>query len=575
MKTSFRKSIAYYLLISASLATPVLAGDVGVNVESSGPYKLDQQSFADIYRFKDSFDGTRYQRQALTREIANCSIEDCYELFTTPIMNFKQGFIEEFGEEKGNSYFLTVLSGMIASQSQELSSRALEAGKFGLSFEEKIYISQNLGDVMASNYDYARADEGTGAEGVVTKNELYSAIRENIEAGVCRDIATAQASALNDLGVSNVYVIGFSTIDGGHATVIAQDKENPSQVVHINYGDVSLQSSLTSGIFNQNTYAPDAGSAIQIYDAFGKTIDKVPSEVGYILLKTAGLNPEDYGAGVSRRGVHLVSVDYVSGNVKVTMSGASTASGNQVASLGGTYTVQDSENATVKIGGALNLHKRETNEYSLQNTGFLLGLETSLRTNKYDFGPLKKNFLELGIVTNVYAGKAENSSIDNTESGSVIDAITRISVSYQTQVDITDSVQFTTRASADMAFMQGDVRDEQSRSLQYTGVTLSNNLLIDISENYEVEFENRIYIRKGSTTAENTFYIKSKDGKNVVEVGYDLPLSENAHPWMVGANKEVKIGYQRSVGNFDLKIKYTNLIELNEGFYNLEVKGKF
>ena len=47
-----------------------------------------------------------------------------------------------------------------------------------------------------------------------------------------------------------------------------------------------------------------------------------------------------------------------------------------------------------------------------------------------------------------------------------------------------------------------------------------------------------------------------KDGKRAVEVGLDSPLSENPHPWMVGATKEFRVGYEQNTEHISFDIKY-------------------
>ena len=552
------------------------AGDFVVSLESSGEYLAENTvSVDDIDSYTELFNGSRWERFEVIRHISNCTVENCDSLFMSPIFETRDKLIEEFGEEKGHSHFLLTLAGMIASGNNTLSSIAYDTAKFSLDFNEKVFIAQSLGDIMLSNYDDARTDtENAASNGVVNQDQLFEGIRNDIDAGVCRDISTAQAQVLQGLGVDNVYVIAFATFDSGHATVMAQDNEDPSRIVHLNYGEATAQY-LNSDLFNQNTTLPNNGTVVQIYNADGEALDVIPSEVGHVLLQTAGMDVKDFGAGINRRGIRTISVDYLTGGMSFSVTASKTAAGNEILSAGANIVLANSKYVESNVGVAISASKNNQFERSLNNMGVILATQTRLKSGKVDFGILKRSYVSLDVTSNVYFGRSTLTTPDVEKESNVFDSLVRVTSSMHTDVDITKNILLRSSVGLHGTVMNGDVRDEGSLGFVYTGATISNSVLVDISEKYAAEFENIIYLRKGSKTMSNTFYLKTKDGKRAVEVGLDSPLSENPHPWMVGVTKELRVGYEQNTEHISFDIKYTRLLDLEEDFVNFGIKGIF
>ena len=552
------------------------AGDIVVSLESSGEYLADNTvSVDDIDNYTELFNGSRWERFQVIRHISNCTVETCDSLFMSPIFETRNKLIEEFGEEKGHSNFLLTLGGMMVSGNSTLSSIAYDTAKLSLNFNEKVFIAQSIGDIMSSNYDYDRADQQQEAsKGIVTQEEIFEGIRNNFDAGVCRDISTAQAQLLQGLGLKNVYVISFVTFDSGHATVMAQDSEDPSRIVHMNYGEVTGQY-LNADLFNRNTNLPNNGTIVQIFNADGEALDSIPSEIGHVLLQAAGMNTEDFGAGINRRGIRTISVDYLTGNTSFTITASQTGAGNEVISAGANIILAKSEHIESSLGMALSASKNEQFERTLNSVGGVLAMQNKLKSSKIDLGIFKRSYVGIDLSTNVYFGRSTLTTPEVEKESTVIDGMTRVTSSAHTEVDITKNILLRSSVGFHGTFMNGDVRDEESLGFIYTGATISNSVLVDIGEKYAAEFENVIYLRKGSKTMSNTFYLKTKDGKMAVEVGLDSPLSDNPAPWMVGSTKELRVGYKQNTEHISFDIKYTRLLDLEEDFVNFGIKGIF
>ncbi len=571
-----KTSLCIFSLISL-LTLNVFAGDITISIESSGDFKLDKEfESIDTSGIREAYEESMYQRHELTKEYAKCRIDTCENLFMSPLGDLSRGLVDELGESKGRAYFLTMLSGLMMNENAQMRSVAEGYAKLGLSFEEKLYVAQNIGEVMVRHYDFDRTDQNDEAfKGIVTEDEIFSAIRSGSKAGVCRDISTAQAGILERMGVEKTYLIAYSTVDDGHVTVIAQDENDPSVIYQLNYGDLTAQQR-GIGMFNQTTETANAGFMLYIYDAKGQAVDTVSSEVGYVLMRAAGMEIDRFEAGVTKEGIKLTSLDYHSGKIKTTLVGAISATGGKMLAIGSSLELGKTKNWDFIVSLSAHSSIREDGDFLLDEKGALLGMQTRLRTNKIDLGFLKKNYVEIDLGTGAYFGTGVI-GIDDEEyrSGKVKGNNIYLNASYGTEIDIVRNVTIRNRTTIHSRFMKSDVRDEESSTLLFTGVTVANDVLVELGDQYLLEFSNKVYIRKNSTTMTNIFYLKSKDGRTAIELGYGQPLSDNAQPWMDGAQKDVRIGIQKKISRFEVDFKYKRLIDLDENVYNMELRGRF
>jgi hypothetical protein len=571
-----KKSLQLFLIFTC-LFSNSFAGDFTLEVESSGPYSVSKKlKPSDITKFGTAFVESEELRHHVVKNFSTCSIETCGDIFFSPLGNIKHDISISLGEERGNAYFVNLITGLIVSNNKPLQDKAYVAGSFMLSFEEKMHVAQTVGELMVANYDRNRAGNPP-EKGIVHFEKLIESIQSGEAAGVCRDIATAQAMVLDRLGLDKVYVMAFATIGGGHATVLAQDSEDRSKVVHLNYGEVTTQSN-SSGSLSGDTTLPEAGINIRIFDAKGEPVDNLPSELGYIMTRFAGLDSERFSAGVSRDGIHLTSLNYTNGRVQLLLGAALTATGQQTVGVGFNLKIIDHKNIEVTGGVSGQLSEKRINkeDFLLQTQGLYGGIQAKLRSNKINFSKIENAFFELDInvAGNVAHGYVRKEDVRYSDI--ILDTTNKLTGAFQADINL-GQVLWKTRIDVHSSIMKSDVRDEYSHGLTYTGTTISNRFVTKVNNKYGVEFENKIYIRKKGISIENTFYVVSKDGNRAVEIGYALPVSGEVPMWMKGSHRQFSIGANGkfSKGKLNISVKYIRSIDLDENLFNFEIEQKF
>lgn len=162
-----------------------------------------------------------------------------------------------------------------------------------LNFGEKMSVVSFLGGRFSDRYNYDRADGvGPQADGIVTIEQLLDSVKTGVPGGVCRDVASAQALMLKEMGVPNAYIVSYKTAGGRHANLIAQNPDNANEVVKVNYGySYEANNQTGAGLLVQDTNMPDFGLEYKIYSADGKPITSMPSDLGSMLkISTGGAN---------------------------------------------------------------------------------------------------------------------------------------------------------------------------------------------------------------------------------------------------------------------------------------------
>lgn len=169
---------------------------------------------------------------------------------------------------------------------------SLDQVKDDLSFEEKIHVASRLGGDFLSDYDSERADgKGPHAGGIVSIEEMLENLKNSEAGGVCRDIALAQAQVLRVLGVekNKVYIMGYATATAHHAVLAVQDPNNPKKVVTVNYSATNASTGVSGGSALQiEGSLVNIGAFNRIYDADGKPVEIITSEIGQILREVSG-----------------------------------------------------------------------------------------------------------------------------------------------------------------------------------------------------------------------------------------------------------------------------------------------
>jgi hypothetical protein len=161
----------------------------------------------------------------------------------------------------------------------------LHSVKDKISFDEKIHIAAKMGGIFSDRYNEDRANRvGSDADGIVSVEQLLESVKSGKPGGVCRDVASAQAIMLNELGISRAYIVSFKAREGRHANVLVQDSQNSNNVIKINYGEANVASIETgSALLSQGESMPDYGLEYKIYNRGGRPITSITSELGNIL----------------------------------------------------------------------------------------------------------------------------------------------------------------------------------------------------------------------------------------------------------------------------------------------------
>lgn len=175
---------------------------------------------------------------------------------------------------------------------------SLKEIKDHLSFDEKLKVASHFGGRFSDRYNYDRAEGvGSRANGIVTIEEMLASVRDGTPGGVCRDVSQAQSLMLQEMGVdaSDIYQVSYRTGGGGHVVLAVQDPDNPKRIVKINYDYTDETSDRTGGAaLTQNSSLPEFGHQFRIYDAQGKPIATVPTEMGDVMREvTRGRSLED------------------------------------------------------------------------------------------------------------------------------------------------------------------------------------------------------------------------------------------------------------------------------------------
>ena len=182
-----------------------------------------------------------------------------------------------------------------------------------LSTEDKLTLVQTFGGQFLADYNSQRANGvGSAGQGAVSANAIFAAAQYNSAhfsqtnvnslnsnaqqlgipvqtvpndplqyAGICRDIASAEAQMLQTLGMKRTYTVSMAVAESGeyHTQLITQDPDHPQKVYVVNYGDRlnhlggdsrALFQGLMDGSINYRLYNPGGRMAKDVQSDFGK-----------------------------------------------------------------------------------------------------------------------------------------------------------------------------------------------------------------------------------------------------------------------------------------------------------------
>jgi len=554
----------------------VNAGELSINIDSSGPFSVTNNYDTQIIQnTEDNYLWREYLRNNVVKKYAKCAADNCSIFQGRDLMDIYKVALDTLSPTQARDYMSNVVAGFIIGSNQAKRAMVYETATLMLDFEQKMKVGSILGSMIVANYDYSRVD---GGKGIVSQEEIFKALRSGQKAGICRDIATAQAKVLKRLGVEQTYVIAFQTADSGHATVVAQDNNDKSKIVHLNYGEVA--SGVNSGVssLNQDGIQADGGVVFRVFDSEGTPISQVPSELGFVLNKVAGVDLSLSAPGISDEGIHLVSVDYTSSKGAIKFFSAMSATNQETVGLSSNFIIQDTKHVDMKFGGAIHMSKKDMPAKGTSNTkqGAFGALETKLSTSEIDLGPLKNIRGDIDGFLGIYIGAIDIVDGTRENPGVITDITNMITASLQTEASVL-GFDYYGKVSIHGSVMKSDVRDEGSKSLNYLGTTVRNVIQRRINNKYNVQLENMVYIKKSGTTMSNSIIVVSEDGKDAYEVGFSNPIYGKPAFWNKGATKEFHVGAKKTTlkDKLELQVQYVNKIELDNEQFNLKAKYKF
>ncbi|MBL6988855.1 MAG: hypothetical protein ISR65_03720 [Bacteriovoracaceae bacterium] len=257
---------------------------------------------------------------------------------------------------------------------QSISSQA--AGE--LNFNQKVRVVANLEKTYLAHYDRDRTDqEHPNSFGVVTLEQLHACAQNNTKCGVCRDMAVGGAQIFKMMGVES-YVLAYAHTGGSHATTVAQDPDNPKNVVKLNYDYVYGTDDEGTRALVQDTVFPNMGFQYRMYDSDGRPVANLPTSFGIALDSTL---PMIKGAPFA------ISGNLKDGGVRINLGRGSMLDGSFIHANKVTgETDHQSEIDSISAGGNLGLRLGpiQSNTYIGVNTGSYQ-TQRSIKTAEMDY----------------------------------------------------------------------------------------------------------------------------------------------------------------------------------------------
>ncbi len=248
-----------------------------------------------------------------------------------------------------------------------------------LTTAEKIQLVQAIGGAAGGRdkYDYVRAggknpDNADGTPGVslsgpygksIPPLAVLANLHKDGHLGVCRDIAPLQTKLLSDLGFKKVYTIGYNP-GINHAAVIAQNPDDPNQILHFNY-DGMEKGDLRDGMASL-TRGEDYSSRYDIYDASGKSVATLPSELGTLMLEGEGGDIKTLDPFLFRPQGSIAQLSLDGKHAKYPVFVGQTSSGSQIVGVGNTLRFGDPNRNVVSVTNSVGVvyERKDASVYS-------------------------------------------------------------------------------------------------------------------------------------------------------------------------------------------------------------------
>ena len=311
--------------------TILVTEEISESIEAHEQLDESQNSILDFFKNLFSFGGNDSPKEnAINPTVKSDTVgaDNCLECESSNFKNsddlqpYSVAFSVELGNgkvqknqqsvwlyENGASIDEYLIKLKNTTNNEEINKVLSEAGT-ELNFADKIVFASKVGGLFAENYNESRDDTGEEVRIITLEQLLESARTKNTDlGGVCRDIATAQAKVLHEMGVKNTYVTTYAYAGGTHATVITQDPDDPTKIIKLNYSNLDTTSVSGTGALSQDSLMPEVGISYSIYDHNGKSITRLPTTVGTLLESQTG------GVSTPFTEDNVINVATIKGNV--------------------------------------------------------------------------------------------------------------------------------------------------------------------------------------------------------------------------------------------------------------------
>lgn len=567
------------ILSTLILSTPTTFAKVAISI--GGSYlnqDLKQYESADLIKTDefatDSYWQDTVKREAVIKSIVKCLSKSCAQFSTMDIQDIYTESVKKFGQKDGDIYFANVVAGLMIGSPEIKRNEILSASKIMMSFEQKVYLAHIMGHTMNNHYDFARAS--SGESGIVSEQEIFDAIISNSRAGICRDIAVVQANILKRLDIEDVYVVAYNSRRVGHATVIAQDPENPNRIINFNYGETRVNNRTGAAGLSQDNYIPEFGINYRIFDSEGNPVDRVPSEMGYILNQAAGLDIEIASNGIQYEGINMVNLDYKSGDITTRAFYATSDSG--IDAMGGVFKYENySQHIDTVVGVGMQTSRKQIPErkFTKESKSAFMGMDVKLKTGKVDIGPVRNLYADIQGNISLDVGHGSATLKDYKTEDMYSDNLNSIKSSLYADANFLGA-NWKSIVSVHASIMKADVRDEGKYTVAILGGKIENVIKKQVFEQYGVGIHNIVYIKQNGATTDLKISVYSQDGKYAFEIGIKKPISGNVGFWVQGDEPSAYATAKTKVLDESLELSVQYIKKKNtESTYNFKGEYKF
>jgi hypothetical protein len=323
---------------------------------------------------------------------------------------------------------------MLVTEDLDLILQEIRSGRDGLSEEEFLNAIQILGlRAGAHDYNFTRAGQSNSPR--LPRNQVLRATANNLAlgwleprdpaesqfefrnhllpGGVCRDITLLLAQLLEAKGFRNVAIVGYTALNGRHASVIAESYTQPGLYRTLNYGERITRTDLDGAqLLHQGP--GDVTTAYRIYDSSGIPLAVVPSQLGLVLNEMAGMDNRDWYLGATRQQSSLVSAGLAFGpqrRIQTRFYHGSDGTGRPLTGVGVDARIGNRESRGELHAGvttAVQALPREPggNTYDTQVGHLHAAVTGTLRTTRFRMSPTTTGRLSATSRTTVSAHRA-------------------------------------------------------------------------------------------------------------------------------------------------------------------------